>query len=121
MPHSMSSFDVASMDAVIAELQGDLTPETWAAEITIPATTPTELLAANADRKSLLIQVAYLTGIVFLGFDNTVTDTKYFRMITCFVEDTTPIIDTTFRMNDYRGPIWGYSADPGAKVVASEW
>ena len=63
-------------EAVLAELRGDVTPEDYN-QATI-GLAQSEVLAANADRKSFSIQAKSTnTGIVYVGCDNAVTSTKW--------------------------------------------
>lgn len=65
-----------STDAILEELRGDVTPEDWN-QATI-GVAQSEVLAANADRKSFSIQAKSTnTGIVYVGFDDTVTSAKW--------------------------------------------
>ena len=61
---------------ILAELQGDQVPENWnEAAVGLAAV---QILAANADRKSFSIQAKSTnTGIVYVGFDNTVLATTW--------------------------------------------
>jgi hypothetical protein len=67
------SGDITDM---LAELQGDTTPENWG-QATI-GVAQSQVLAANANRKSFSIQAKSTnTGIVYVGYDNTVTSAKW--------------------------------------------
>lgn len=64
------------MQSVLDEMQGDVIPENWN-QATI-GVAQSEVLAANANRKSFSIQAKSTnTGIIYVGFDNTVTSTKW--------------------------------------------
>lgn len=61
---------------VLDELRGDVTPEDWD-QATI-GVAQSEVLAANSNRKSFSFQAKSTNaGIVYIGFDNTVTSTKW--------------------------------------------
>ncbi len=115
-----SSPTILALDDILAELQGDITPETWGAPILV-GLVPTQLLVANPNRKSLLIQleIAAEGESVFLGFDDTVATNKYFRMLT--VLGLAGYYDCVCRMSDYRGPIWAVASMVDFPLVASEW
>ena len=114
MSHSMSSFNFAG---VIAELQGDLTPETWGEPITVGNVTPVKLLDANSNRKHLVIQMLS-AEVLALGFDNTTSWTKNFKQI---MFNGVNMEGSTFEADDYRGPIWGIAGDADCQAIASEW
>lgn len=80
---------------VLDELRGDVTPENWN-QATI-GVAQSEVLAANSNRKSFSIQAKSTnTGIVYIGFDNTVTSTKWWA-------ELQP--GQSCDGNDYRGPL----------------
>jgi len=65
-----------STDGILDQVKGDALPENWN-QATIGAA-QSQVLAANADRKSFSIQAKSTnTGIVYVGFDDTVTTTKW--------------------------------------------
>lgn len=67
------SGDITDM---LAELQGDVVPENWN-QATI-GVAQSQVLAANVARKSFSIQAKSTnTGIVYIGYDNTVTAAKW--------------------------------------------
>ena len=118
------STTVAGVGGLLDELRGDLTPETWGPRILVDPVTPTLILAANAARKQCLIQQELIPAgeQVYLGFDNTVTTTQYFRcLMGLVVLNGTYFCDHIFRVSDYRGPIWGLATAANVYVVASEW
>lgn len=80
---------------VLDELRGDVTPEDYN-QATI-GVAQSEVLAANTDRKSFSIQAKSTnTGIVYVGFDNTVTSTKWWAEL-----EPGQSCDG----DDYRGPL----------------
>ena len=82
-------------EAVLAELRGDVTPEDYA-QATI-GVAQSEVLAANADRKSFSIQAKSTNaGIVYVGFDNLVTSTNWFAELKA---------GQSCGGDDYRGPL----------------
>ncbi|MBA7523264.1 hypothetical protein ES705_15387 [subsurface metagenome] len=107
-----------TMESVFDELRGDLTPENWGESIEVDNVIPTQLLAANPDRKGLLIQ-SQVEGIIYLGFDDTVSDSKYFRILVSVA--VMGYIDNELRMNNYRGPIFGLAEGGSLLAYASEW
>ena len=80
---------------VLDELRGDVTPEDYN-QATI-GVAQSQVLAANTDRKSFSIQAKSTnTGIVYIGFDNTVTSTKWWAELKA---------GQSCDGNDYRGPL----------------
>ena len=80
---------------VLDELRGDVVPEDWN-QATI-GVAQSEVLAANADRKSFSIQAKSTnTGIVYIGCDNTVTSTKWWAELQA---------GQSCDGDDYRGPL----------------
>lgn len=85
---------------VVAELAGDLVAENDGTRIAVNAAA-TLLLAANANRKSLIIQHDPITpgvGFICLGFTNGVTVTAHFAALAP---------GDVFQLDDYRGAIYG--------------
>lgn len=96
---------------ILAQFNGDLTPENWGDDIAVGAAA-VQLLAANANRKSLLVQSDIANpGIIYIGYDNTVGSTK---------KVATLLPGGAFSVDDYRGAIWAISGVPGNAVSASE-
>ena len=90
------SEDIADL---LAQLQGDLTPENWG-ELTA-GVAQIQVVAANADRKSVSICADVDNpGNVFLGFANTVTTRAggalWFHVL---------VPSGFYSIDDYRGPI----------------
>lgn len=107
---SATSLDMA---AVRAELQGDTTPETWGPEITVGNAAAVEIIAVNADRKGCIVQAKSTnTGIIYIGFDNTVTTTKWAVELKA---------GQTFSLDDYRGDLWARASAAGQLVGWGEW
>lgn len=102
-----------SLDDILAELQGDAAPETWGAEITVGNAAAVSIIAANVDRKACRVQAKSTnTGIVYLGFDNTVTTTKWIAELQAGM---------SFDIDDYRGDLYA-RADALAQLVGwGEW
>ena len=102
-----------STDGILDQLKGDVTPETWGNEKTVSSAGPNEILAANADRKAFSIQAKSTnTGIVYIGFDNSVTTTKWWAELQAGV---------ACGGNDYQGPLFA-RADAAAQLVGyGEW
>lgn len=94
-------------DKILAESRGDTTPENWGDEITV-GLAAVEILAANADRKSCIIQAKSTnTGIVYIGYDDTVLATKW-------IAELGP--GGPFTADDYRGTLFAI-ADTAAQLV----
>ena len=104
------SVTALGLSDILAELQGDQTPENWnQASI---GTTQSEVLAANADRKSFSIQAESTNmGIVRIGFDNTVTSTKWWAELQA---------GQSCRGNDYRGPLHAIASAAGQLIGYAE-
>ncbi len=98
------------MQDVLNELQGDVTPENWN-QATI-GVAQSEVLAANADRKSFSIQAKSTNaGIVYVGFDNTVTSTKWWA-------ELQP--GQSCDGDDYRGPLHAIATVAGQLIGYAE-
>lgn len=99
-PELLTVIDNRSVTAIgladmLAEMQGDLTPEDWDEE-TVGAAQQ-QVMAANANRKSFTIQAESTnTGIVYVGFDATVTANKWWA-------ELQP--GQSCNGDDYRGPV----------------
>ncbi len=107
-----TSLDMAQ---IRAELQGDSTPENWG-EITV-GVAQTQLLAANVDRKGCWLHSdPNNTGIIYLGFDNTVTTAaggnNWFAALSA---------GQGWGVDDYRGAIHAISTVAGQLVGTGEW
>jgi hypothetical protein len=96
---------------ILNELQGDNVPEVWGNDITV-GVAAVQVLALNNTRKSLLIQADIAnTGIIYLGYDNTVSSVK---------KAATLQPGNAWSADDYRGVVWAISGVAGQKVSASE-
>ncbi len=101
-----------SMNDVLAELQGDITPENWGTEITV-GIAAVSVISANADRKACIIQnKSTNSGIVYVGFDNTVTSSKW-------IAELQP--GMAFPLDDYRGDLYAIATAAGQLVGWGEW
>jgi hypothetical protein len=103
------------MNQLVAELQGDATPENWG-EVTVGAAA-VQLLAANTNRKACWIDSdPNNTGIVYLGFDNTVTTAAggniWFKAL---------MANGGWGVDDYRGAIFGIATAAGQLIGTGEW
>jgi len=98
---------------LLTKLQGDTTPETVGTEKTVGTTPAVEVIASNTDRKGFSVQAkASNTGIVYIGFDNTVTTTKW-------VAELQP--GMSFGLDNYRGDVYAI-ADTAAQLLGfGEW
>ena len=104
------SATVAGLTDILAELQGDQLPEDWN-QATI-GVAQSQVLAANADRKSFSIQAKSTnTGIVYIGFDNTVTSTKWWA-------ELNP--GQSCDGDDYRGPVHAIASAAGQLIGFAE-
>lgn len=100
-------------DITNVELQGDLTPETVGTEKTVGAVAAALILAANASRKACCLQAKSTnTGKVYIGFDNTVTSTKWVAELQKGM---------AFCVDDYRGDIYAIATAAGQLVGYGEW
>jgi len=99
-PEFLTVIDNRSVTAIgladiLAELQGDVLPEDWDEE-TVGAAQQ-QVMAANANRRSFTIQAESTnTGIVYVGFDATVTAAKWWA-------ELSP--GQSCGGDDYRGPV----------------
>jgi len=97
------------------ELRGDTAPENWG-EVTVGAA-QVQLLAANNNRKGCWIDADYNnTGLVYLGFDNTVTTAaggaNWFKCL---------VAGQGWGVDDYRGAIHAIATAAGQLVGTGEW
>jgi len=111
------SVTVAGVGGVLEELRGDVTPEDWGTEkdVDTAATTParTEILDANATRKACILQAKSTNaGIVYIGFDATVSTTKWVAELQAGMY---------FAVDDYRGPLWAVASADNQLVGWGEW
>jgi len=94
-------------DGILDESRGDTTPENWGIEKTV-GLAAIEILAANEDRKSCIIQAKHSnTGYVYIGYDDTVLATKW-------IAELGP--SAPFATDDYRGTLFAI-ADTAAQLV----
>ena len=99
-PELLSVIDNRSVTAIgladiLAELQGDQLPENW--NQAAVGVGQVQILAANAARKSFSIQAKSTnTGIVYVGFDATVTAAKWWAELQA---------GQSCDGDDYRGPL----------------
>lgn len=110
---SVTEIGLADM---LAELQGDLAPESAAEEITVGAAF-VEILPASATRKAFsLCADVDNTGTIYLGFDNTVTTAAggaiWFHAMQAGAQ---------FGIDDYRGPIFAIATAAGQLIGVGEW
>ncbi len=107
------SVTVAGVGGVLEELRGDLVPENFGGEITVGNAAAVQILAANATRKACMIQAKSTnTGIVYIGFDNTVAPNLWVAELQAGM---------SFTVDDYRGPLFA-RADALAQLVGwGEW
>jgi hypothetical protein len=102
-----------TMSDVLAQLQGDITPETWDAVNGTISTTPVRILAVNANRKSCIIQAKNTnSGKIYIGFDNSVATTKWVAELQAGM---------SFSIDDYRGDIYVISDTAAQSLGYGEW
>ena len=94
---------------ISGELQGDTTPENFAVKTL--GTTPEIIIPANANRKSCLATV--IVPIVYIGFDNTVSPTKFLQLL--------DVLGKWCYLEDYRGDVWGIGSVAGRSITWAEW
>lgn len=100
-----------STDGILDQLKGDVTPENW--DQATVGVAQSEVLAANADRKAFSIQAKSTnTGIVYVGFDNSVTSAKWWAEL----EAGDPCGG-----DDYQGPLHAIATEAGQLVGFGEW
>lgn len=100
------------LNLVRAELTGDTDEETWDTQKTV-GVAAVQILAANANRKGCVIQAKSTnTGIIYLGFDNTVTAIKWFYELQPGM---------SFVFDDYRGEIQAIATAAGQLAGWGEW
>lgn len=105
------STSVAGVGGILDELRGDVAPENWGTEITVGAAA-VAILAANAARKSCSIQSKSVNaGLVYIGFDNSVTTTKWVAELQAGM---------SYAIDDYRGPLFAYASIAGQLVGYGE-
>ena len=99
-----------AIQGVLDELRGDVTPENWGQKTIGVA--QSEVLAANADRKSFSIQAKSTnTGIVYVGFDNTVASTKWWSELQA---------GQPCGSDNYRGPVHAIATLAGQLIGIGE-
>lgn len=98
---------------IVDQLEGDLVPETWGTQKTVGQFAAVQILAANAERKACIVQAKNSNmGIVYIGFDDTVTITKWVAELQA---------SQAFPIDNYRGAVFAI-ADTAAQLVGyGEW
>jgi len=101
-----------SMNDVLAQLEGDITAETFGPEKTV-GVAAVSILAANANRKACCVQSKSTnTGIIYIGFTDAVTSSKW-------IAELQP--GMSFSIDDYRGLIYAIATVAGQLVGVGEW
>jgi len=109
------SATVTGLSAILAELQG-ITAAGAFIGVTV-GVAAVQIFAANATRKACLIQaLSTNTGIIYLGFANTVTAGGAPGI--WFAELQAGM---SFAVDDYRGPIWAIATAAAQVVGSGEW
>jgi len=107
-----SSPSITGLSYVLAELQGDTSPEDWGTEKTI-GVAQSEVLDANNDRKAFNVQAKSTnTGKIYIGFDNSVATNKWVAELQA---------GQAFMLDDYRGPIHAIASVASQKLGWGEW
>lgn len=102
-----------SLPLILAEMQGPTAAAAFGNETTLAATTATSILAANANAHGRFIQAKSTnTASIFIGPDNTVTDTKWMIELAK---------GQGYTFDDYRGPLYAYSVAGGDIIAFGEW
>ncbi len=105
--------DTANLAGILAELQGPATAGTFGNEQVLVAATPTPILAAEPGRHACVVQAKPTNpAIVYVGFDNTVSNAKYAFALTGA---------QGYTFQDYRGPLYAYSVLGGDVIVYGSW
>lgn len=100
----------SALDSLLAEAQGETSPQGFGL-VTI-GTGVVKAVASNTDRKSVLIQNPPTnTGLMYVGFDNTVLATKYICVLSA---------GQIFSTDDYRGDIWCLGTVAAEKIAYGE-
>ena len=95
------------------ELRGDTTPENWGTEKTVGNGAAVEIIASSANRKDCFVQAkAVNTGIIYIGFDNTVATNKWVAQLTAGMG---------WGVDDYRGDIYARADAAGQLLGWGEW
>jgi len=103
------------INQIVAELQGDVTPENWG-EVMV-GTTAVLVVAANVDRKACWIHADTAnTSDVYLGFTNGVTTRAGGNMWFAVLEP-----GDGWGVDDYRGDIYAIADGAGQQVGMGEW
>ncbi len=101
------------IEAIRDELRGDTTPENWDTEKTVGNAAAVSMIAANADRRACSIQSKDSnTGLIYVGFDNTVTTSKWVWQL---------LPGQAVSVDDYRGDLYARSNTAAQLVGWGEW
>ena len=105
------TYDEIILEDILEDLRGDTTPEGF--DRVAVGTSAVQVIAANANRKGCSVQAQWNnSGIVFIGFDNTVTATKYADNFAA---------GEGFSWDDYRGDVYAIGSAAGQYVGYGEW
>lgn len=100
------------LSVIQGELQGDLTPENWGNEKDVGVAAAVAI-AANTNRKAFSLQAKESNaGIIYVGFDNTVSSTKWVWQLQAGMA-----IDR----DDYRGDLYAIASVASQKLGWGEW
>ncbi len=107
-----SSPTIIALDEILAELRGVATAGTDDTEKTI-GVAASAVLAVNSTRKAFNVQAkSDNTGIIYLGFTNAVTATKWFAELQA---------GQSCMLDDYRGPVFAIATVADQKLGWGEW
>lgn len=111
-PDLFSVIDNRSAQGVLAELQGDTTPENWGWEITVNSTESILILALNENRKSCSIQSKSTNGgKVYIGYGNAVSPNEWIAELQA---------GQSYATDNYRGTLYARADTMGQRVGYGE-
>lgn len=100
------------LEAIRDELLGSSTG-TYDTEKTVGNAATVAVLAANTTRKAFMVQAkAANTGVIYIGFDNTVSATKWVAQLQA---------GQSLLLDDYRGAIHAIASAAGQLLGFGEW
>ena len=103
---------VATLEEILAELQGSLVPITWGPVAVTSSAGGTEVAAATPTRKSIKLSAHPAnTDVIYVGYDDTVSASNYAEIL--YPGDV-------FSVDDYRGIVRCIAAVNGEIVAVSE-
>lgn len=101
-----------TLEEIRDELRGNTTPQVWGTEKTV-GLSAVSIIALNTSRRGFCVQAkASNTGKIYIGFNNTVTATKWIAELQA---------GQAFMLDDYRGDIYAISDTAGQLLGWGEW